>query len=150
MDPGYFDIERKQNPKEKANIFSKACYWYTRDVFRKGRRGQLSISDVYRCTEGHRAAPRGDFLADRWRRQLKATGEGDRTTRTLRSQASVVIRGSPPAYDQRVMLGITVQRTKLCRCEVSHESVAVAENRHAQEEKEGSRNVKPAHYITRC
>ncbi|GBP28759.1 hypothetical protein EVAR_19801_1 [Eumeta japonica] len=34
-----------------------------------------------------------------------------------------------------------VQRVKLCRCEVSHESVATAYNRNAGEKKEGSRSV---------
>ncbi|VVC96832.1 unnamed protein product [Leptidea sinapis] len=58
MDPGYFDIERKQNPREKANLISKTSFWYTKQLFEKGRKGQLSISDVYRCTPGHRAAPR--------------------------------------------------------------------------------------------
>ncbi|XP_013177157.1 PREDICTED: probable multidrug resistance-associated protein lethal(2)03659 isoform X1 [Papilio xuthus] len=69
MDPGYFDIERKQNPRETANIFSKLCYWYTRPVFEKGRKGQLSISDLYRCTPGHRAAPRGDVMAEQWKHE---------------------------------------------------------------------------------
>ncbi|GBP42958.1 Coatomer subunit beta' [Eumeta japonica] len=42
---------------------------------------------------------------------------------------------------------VRIQHAKLCRCEVSHESVAVAENWHAGEKKEGS--VKPAHYVIR-
>ncbi|CAH2101656.1 unnamed protein product [Euphydryas editha] len=70
MDPGYFDTERKQNPRENANIFSKICFWYTRPIFLKGRKGQLSISDMYRCTPGHRAAPRGDVLGEKWRNEL--------------------------------------------------------------------------------
>ncbi|XP_068622328.1 probable multidrug resistance-associated protein lethal(2)03659 [Battus philenor] len=69
MDPGYFDIERKQNPRETANIFSKFTFWYTRTVFKKGRSGQLSISDLYRCTPGHRAAPRGDVMSEQWKRE---------------------------------------------------------------------------------
>ncbi|GBP19960.1 hypothetical protein EVAR_11350_1 [Eumeta japonica] len=36
------------------------------------------------------------------------------------------------------LITITVQRTKLCRCEVRHESVAMASNRNAAEKKEGS------------
>ncbi|CAH2056105.1 unnamed protein product, partial [Iphiclides podalirius] len=69
MDPGYFDIERKQNPRETANLFSKLCFWYTRPVFEKGRKGQLSISDLYRCTPGHRAAPRGDVMGEQWKHE---------------------------------------------------------------------------------
>ncbi|GBP54377.1 hypothetical protein EVAR_50790_1 [Eumeta japonica] len=50
----------------------------------------------------------------------------------------------------------TVQRTKLCRCEVSHESVVMAkklacgeEEGKVGEKKEGSGSVKPAHYNIR-
>ncbi|CAK1546481.1 unnamed protein product [Leptosia nina] len=70
MDPGYFDIDRQQNPREKANLVSKTCFWYTRPIFEKGRKGQLSISDVYRCTPGHRAAPRGDVMSETWKNEL--------------------------------------------------------------------------------
>nr|XP_049707106.1 probable multidrug resistance-associated protein lethal(2)03659 isoform X1 [Helicoverpa armigera] len=76
MDPGYFDVERKQNPKETASCLSKFCYWYTRPVFAKGRKGQLSISDVYRCTPGHRAAPRGDEMGVQWKKQLEKREKG--------------------------------------------------------------------------
>lgn len=62
MDPGYFDIERKQDPREKANFLSKLCFGYTLPVFVKGRKGQLSISDVYRCLPYLKATPRGDAL----------------------------------------------------------------------------------------
>ncbi|VVC96831.1 unnamed protein product [Leptidea sinapis] len=71
MDPGYFDIERKQNPREKANLISKTSFWYTKQLFEKGRKGQLSISDVYRCTPGHRAAPRGDSMSEKWKEELE-------------------------------------------------------------------------------
>ncbi|GBP36195.1 hypothetical protein EVAR_4339_1 [Eumeta japonica] len=37
-----------------------------------------------------------------------------------------------------------VQRTKLCRCEVSHGSVAMARNRHAAQKNRGSGSVTPA------
>ncbi|XP_023945085.1 probable multidrug resistance-associated protein lethal(2)03659 [Bicyclus anynana] len=70
MDPGYFDIERKQNPRERANWISKICFWYTRPIFVKGRKGQLNISDMYRCTPGHRAAPRGDVMGEQWKKEL--------------------------------------------------------------------------------
>ncbi|XP_026734455.1 probable multidrug resistance-associated protein lethal(2)03659 isoform X2 [Trichoplusia ni] len=76
MDPGYFDIERKQNPRETASLFSKFCYWYTRPIFAKGRKGQLSISDVYRCTPGHRATPRGDAMGIEWKKQLEKRDKG--------------------------------------------------------------------------
>ncbi|KAG6454571.1 hypothetical protein O3G_MSEX008773 [Manduca sexta] len=76
MDPGYFDIEREQNPREKANIFSKFCYWYTVPIFVKGRKGQLSISDLYRCTPGHRAAPRGDTIGRKWKQDLLKKDKG--------------------------------------------------------------------------
>ncbi|CAG4967364.1 unnamed protein product [Colias eurytheme] len=70
MDPGYFNIDREQNPRERANFFSKICFWYTRPIFEKGRKGQLSISDVYRCSPGHRAAPRGDVMSEKWREEI--------------------------------------------------------------------------------
>ncbi|XP_075988681.1 putative multidrug resistance-associated protein lethal(2)03659 [Anticarsia gemmatalis] len=83
MDPGYFDIERKQNPRETANVFSKLCFWYTRSIFVKGRKGQLSISDVYRCTPGHRAAPRGDQLGVKWKKQLEKRDKGKKPSLLL-------------------------------------------------------------------
>ncbi|GBP24560.1 hypothetical protein EVAR_79468_1 [Eumeta japonica] len=43
-----------------------------------------------------------------------------------------------------------VQRTELCRCEVSHESFATAQDRNAGEKKEGPGSVEPAHCIIRC
>ncbi|XP_045770149.1 probable multidrug resistance-associated protein lethal(2)03659 isoform X1 [Maniola jurtina] len=76
MDPGYFDIERKQNPRERANYLSKLCFWYTRPVFVKGRKGQLNISDMYRCTPGHRAAPRGDVMGAQWKKELGKQEKG--------------------------------------------------------------------------
>ncbi|KAI5640112.1 ABC transporter domain-containing protein [Phthorimaea operculella] len=76
MDPGYFDTERKQNPREKANIFSQITYWYTLPIFAKGRKGQLSISDVYRCEAAHRAAPRGDVMGQKWKEELDKKEKG--------------------------------------------------------------------------
>ncbi|KAF9412843.1 hypothetical protein HW555_008747 [Spodoptera exigua] len=46
-------------------------YMYTKPIFAKGRKGQLSISDVYRCTPGHKAAPRGDTMGVQWKKQLQ-------------------------------------------------------------------------------
>ncbi|KAI8433409.1 hypothetical protein MSG28_015449 [Choristoneura fumiferana] len=76
MDPGYFDIERKRNPREEAGLLSKLTFWYTRELFVKGRKGQLSISDVYRCTPSHRAAPRGDALGEKWKEELEKQEKG--------------------------------------------------------------------------
>ncbi|CAH0712839.1 unnamed protein product, partial [Brenthis ino] len=76
MDPGYFDVERKQNPRENANLISKACFWYTRQIFAKGRKGQLNISNMYRCTPGHRAAPRGDVIGEKWKEEVGKQGKG--------------------------------------------------------------------------
>ncbi|CAG4948811.1 unnamed protein product [Parnassius apollo] len=91
MDPGYFDIERKQNPREKANLFSKLCFWYTRPIFQKGRKGQLSISDIYRCTPGHRAAPRGDVMAEQWKHQKQ---KQDKTNKPSLLRTIVKIYGA--------------------------------------------------------
>ncbi|CAG9577085.1 unnamed protein product [Danaus chrysippus] len=76
MDPGYFDAERKQNPREKANIFSKITFWYILPIFAKGRKGQLSISDVYRCSPEHRSSPLGDQLGAKWQEQLNKQSIG--------------------------------------------------------------------------
>ncbi|GBP98283.1 hypothetical protein EVAR_69497_1 [Eumeta japonica] len=43
----------------------------------------------------------------------------------------------------------TIRRTKPCRCEASHESVAMAENKNAGEKKVESGSVEPTHYIIR-
>ncbi|KAL4711269.1 hypothetical protein ACJJTC_019110 [Scirpophaga incertulas] len=74
MDPKYFDIERERNPRETANVLSKLTYWYMTPIFDKGRQGQLSISDVYRCSPEHRAAPRGDTLGQKWKEELQKDG----------------------------------------------------------------------------
>ncbi|XP_061381499.1 probable multidrug resistance-associated protein lethal(2)03659 isoform X2 [Danaus plexippus] len=76
MDPGYFDAEKKQNPRETANIFSKITFWYILPIFAKGRKGQLSISDVYRCSPEHRSTPGGDALGAKWQEQLNKQSIG--------------------------------------------------------------------------
>ncbi|KAM3955592.1 putative multidrug resistance-associated protein lethal(2)03659 [Aphomia sociella] len=76
MDPGYFDVERKRNPKETSNIFAKLCFLYTWPLFVKGRKGQLSISDVYRCIPQHRATPRGDAMFEKWSEELNNRDKG--------------------------------------------------------------------------
>ncbi|XP_059046864.1 probable multidrug resistance-associated protein lethal(2)03659 [Achroia grisella] len=70
MDPGYFDTEKKRNPRETATIFTKMCFLYTWPIFLKGRKGQLSISDAYRCIADHRATPRGDVMYEKWAKEL--------------------------------------------------------------------------------
>ncbi|XP_041970272.1 probable multidrug resistance-associated protein lethal(2)03659 [Aricia agestis] len=76
MDPGYFDKQRDRNPRETSNPFSSLCFWYTRPIFVKGRRGDLTIDDIYRCTPSHRAAPRGDAMAGVWKQELEKEEKG--------------------------------------------------------------------------
>ncbi|XP_048487991.1 probable multidrug resistance-associated protein lethal(2)03659 [Plutella xylostella] len=88
MDPGYFDTVREQNPREKANPISQVTFWYTRSIFSRGRRGQLGISDVYRCSPEHVATDRGDALASTWGRQLSQKEKG-KTPSLLRAILSL-------------------------------------------------------------
>ncbi|XP_041970656.1 probable multidrug resistance-associated protein lethal(2)03659 [Aricia agestis] len=74
MDPGYFDIPREEHPYVKANVFSKLSFWYTRPLFIKGRNGDLSMSDVYRCLPDHRGVLQGDSLGAIWRREVDSKG----------------------------------------------------------------------------
>ncbi|CAH2056118.1 unnamed protein product, partial [Iphiclides podalirius] len=83
MDAGHYDTPRERNPRETANALSKLCFWYTRMIFIKGRKGDLSISDLYRCTPGHRAAPRGDTLGARWNEELKKQDSGGKASLLL-------------------------------------------------------------------
>ncbi|CAK1546480.1 unnamed protein product [Leptosia nina] len=69
MDPGYFNIERERNPRETANIISRLSYWYTLPTFKKGRSGQLSISDIYRCIPSFRSSLRGDVMSEVWTKE---------------------------------------------------------------------------------
>ncbi|CAG9786868.1 unnamed protein product [Diatraea saccharalis] len=71
MDPKCNNNEREQNPREKANLLSHLVYWYTKPIFDKGRKGQLSIADVYRCMPAHRAAPRGDEMGQKWTQEVQ-------------------------------------------------------------------------------
>ncbi|KPJ19664.1 putative multidrug resistance-associated protein lethal(2)03659 [Papilio machaon] len=80
MDPGHYDTNRQQNPRESANILSKLCFWYTRGIFVKGHIGELTISDLYRCTPGHRAAQRGDTLGASWKYQLTKRESGGKAS----------------------------------------------------------------------
>ncbi|XP_052748998.1 probable multidrug resistance-associated protein lethal(2)03659 [Galleria mellonella] len=92
MDPGYFDTEKKRNPRETANIFAKICFWYTWPIFAKGRKGQLSISNVYRCTPEHRATPRGDVMYEKWSKELK---KGDKGKKPSLLRTIIKIHGLP-------------------------------------------------------
>ncbi|XP_060808875.1 probable multidrug resistance-associated protein lethal(2)03659 [Amyelois transitella] len=76
MDPGYFDTVREQNPRERSNILAKLCFLYTWPIFAKGRKGQLSISDMYRCAPYHQATPRGDVMSEIWSQQLSKRDKG--------------------------------------------------------------------------
>ncbi|XP_053622023.1 probable multidrug resistance-associated protein lethal(2)03659 isoform X2 [Plodia interpunctella] len=76
MDPGYFDTVREQNPRERSNLLAKLCFLYTWPIFAKGRKGQLSISDMYRCAPYHQATPRGDVMSEIWSEQLRKRDKG--------------------------------------------------------------------------
>ncbi|CAG4967832.1 unnamed protein product [Colias eurytheme] len=70
MDAGRFNTERQQNPREKASLLSKICFWYTRHIFLLGRKRQLTIDDLYRCSPHHRAALNGEKLGAKWKDEL--------------------------------------------------------------------------------
>ncbi|XP_038219795.1 probable multidrug resistance-associated protein lethal(2)03659 [Zerene cesonia] len=70
MDTGRFNTERQQNPREKASLLSKICFWYTRHIFLLGRKRQLTIDDLYRCSPQHRAAMHGESLGAKWKDEL--------------------------------------------------------------------------------
>ncbi|EDV31158.2 uncharacterized protein Dana_GF14687 [Drosophila ananassae] len=73
-----------ENPRERSNFISAACFWYTMPTFFKGRKRTLDTKDLYRALKEHKSETLGNKLCDSWDLELKKTkGKGPNLLRAL-------------------------------------------------------------------
>ncbi|KAK7866066.1 hypothetical protein R5R35_013565 [Gryllus longicercus] len=76
----------RPNPRATAGPFSVLFFWWTRKLFWRGRRSDLTTDDLYDPLPGDRARPLTDHLERHWRREVsaaRANQQQPRLTRTL-------------------------------------------------------------------
>ncbi|XP_043642473.1 probable multidrug resistance-associated protein lethal(2)03659 [Drosophila teissieri] len=61
-----------KNPRERSNIFSALCFWYTIPTFIKGRKVTLEVKDLFRVLKEHKAETLGNKLCTSWQKELEA------------------------------------------------------------------------------
>ncbi|XP_060521459.1 probable multidrug resistance-associated protein lethal(2)03659 [Cylas formicarius] len=69
----YGIITRKQNPKDRANIFSLLTFTYTFGLFKKAFKRDLVEDDIYEVIESCKAKKNGDRFEKKWKRQKNRT-----------------------------------------------------------------------------
>ncbi|XP_016989332.1 probable multidrug resistance-associated protein lethal(2)03659 [Drosophila rhopaloa] len=62
-----------ENPREKSNFISAACFWYTMPTFLKGRKDTLDTKDLYRALKEHKSETLGNKLCASWEKELEKT-----------------------------------------------------------------------------
>ncbi|XP_017022525.1 probable multidrug resistance-associated protein lethal(2)03659 [Drosophila kikkawai] len=62
-----------ENPRERSNFISAACFWYTMPTFVKGRKATLDTKDLYRALKEHKSETLGNKLCASWERELEKT-----------------------------------------------------------------------------
>ncbi|XP_017068567.1 probable multidrug resistance-associated protein lethal(2)03659 [Drosophila eugracilis] len=62
-----------ENPRERSNFISAACFWYTIPTFIKGRKDTLDTKDLYRALKEHKSETLGNKLCASWEQELEKT-----------------------------------------------------------------------------
>ncbi|XP_054726195.1 probable multidrug resistance-associated protein lethal(2)03659 [Anastrepha obliqua] len=60
-----------ENPRERANVISALCFWYTLPIFFKGRKKTLDTKDLYKALTVHKSETLGNDLSSLWEEELK-------------------------------------------------------------------------------
>ncbi|XP_012135510.2 ATP-binding cassette sub-family C member 4 isoform X5 [Megachile rotundata] len=66
----------EKNPKENANIISKICFWWSKELFRKGFHRELTLADLYRPLKQDESENLGDRLEQCWKQELMNLKQG--------------------------------------------------------------------------
>ncbi|XP_044316417.1 probable multidrug resistance-associated protein lethal(2)03659 [Drosophila rhopaloa] len=72
-----------ENPRERSNIISALCFWYTMPTFMKGRKKTLVAKDLYRPLREHKSDALGNKLCSSWEQELESHKEDSSLLRTL-------------------------------------------------------------------
>ncbi|XP_017069976.2 LOW QUALITY PROTEIN: probable multidrug resistance-associated protein lethal(2)03659 [Drosophila eugracilis] len=75
--------ELPENPKERSNLFSKLCFWYTIPILMKGSKDSLETKDIYKTLTEHKSDTLGDKLCSSWNQELKNNKENPKLIRAL-------------------------------------------------------------------
>ncbi|KAJ3652676.1 hypothetical protein Zmor_018620 [Zophobas morio] len=62
--------KKSTNPKNHSNGFLNVFFLYTKDIFVKGYRTELTQNDIYEVLPEHKSKTLGDKLENEWKRQI--------------------------------------------------------------------------------
>ncbi|KAG8310921.1 hypothetical protein J6590_054244 [Homalodisca vitripennis] len=71
------------NPQSLANMLSKLTVSWTKQIFMKGYKKELEISDLYSPLEEHKSSRLGDTLSRCWQSELEKAKHKDRKPKLL-------------------------------------------------------------------
>ncbi|XP_017117181.1 probable multidrug resistance-associated protein lethal(2)03659 [Drosophila elegans] len=72
-----------ENPRERANIISALCFWYTMPTFIKGRKETLGTKDLFRALKEHKSDALGNKICSSWALELESHKENASLLRAL-------------------------------------------------------------------
>ncbi|XP_030375917.1 probable multidrug resistance-associated protein lethal(2)03659 [Scaptodrosophila lebanonensis] len=78
-----------ENPRERANWISQACFWYTMPTFFKGRKKTLDTKDLYKALKEHKSETLGNELCAAWERELQRKQTSKKQPSLLRATLRV-------------------------------------------------------------
>lgn len=68
--------ELPRNPRERANILSHVLFWYTNPVFKKSKKKEIGMEDLYAVLKTHKSDDLGDRMSDAWEKErLTSSGK---------------------------------------------------------------------------
>ncbi|XP_072936017.1 ATP-binding cassette subfamily C member 4-like [Epargyreus clarus] len=62
---------KEKNPHDEASILSKIFLWWSFDLFKRGYKQGLSISDLWRARSGDQSGRLGDRLEEAWEKEVE-------------------------------------------------------------------------------
>ncbi|CAD6992119.1 probable multidrug resistance-associated protein lethal(2)03659 [Ceratitis capitata] len=78
-----------ENPRERANVISALCFWYTLPIFFKGRKKTLDTKDLYKALTVHKSETLGNDLSAAWDQELKKTSSSKKGPSLLKATTRV-------------------------------------------------------------
>ncbi|XP_017474881.1 PREDICTED: probable multidrug resistance-associated protein lethal(2)03659 isoform X4 [Rhagoletis zephyria] len=78
-----------ENPRERANVISAFCFWFTLPIFFKGRKKTLDTRDLYKALTVHKSETLGNDLSAAWEQELKRKSTSKRGPSLLKATTRV-------------------------------------------------------------